>query len=144
MQSARAGMTLVEVCIGLAMLTLMTAGIYASGILVRRMVVLNSMHVQARALALEKLEEVSALTVEEILAADPFPSQEFHVRAARITQPGQEREIVRTVDVVAHEASGTPSTNIWNNAYLEVHVYAAFDSPVTGRAATNTVSTVVM
>jgi len=137
------GMTLVEICITMALLTLLAAGIYGTTIMIRRIIVHNAMRLQACSLAVQRAEELTSMNMNEIIANVPFPQLVNNVRSGKITAGNQERQIYRTVDVVGLDGPGTVRSNLVGSAYLEMHVHAAFASPVTGNMVTSTVSTLI-
>lgn len=128
-------MTLVEAVIATALLALVAGGLYAGGIMSRKLAVYNGLSVEAKGLAVEKLEEIVSGGVQDIVVLAPYGAQTNVVR--------QGREIVRTIDVVGHDAYGGVDSNLAGSAYVELHVHSTFTSPISGRSVTNSLTTIV-
>jgi prepilin-type N-terminal cleavage/methylation domain-containing protein len=133
---SRRGMTLVEVMVAMGVVTLVVGGLYGSGIMARKVSLFNELSLQVNALVIQKLEEVVALSYEELFnqSADVMESQ---INSAR------GNKMYREVFTLAHQADGTVTTNMEESAYIEVHVRGIFVSPLNKEPETRSVSTLV-
>jgi prepilin-type N-terminal cleavage/methylation domain-containing protein len=132
----RAAFTLVEVMIAIALVTLMSAALYGTGLMLLRLTHFNRVSLEARALGIQLLEEISAESLPELAMMIPFPE-----RTNRL-QYGE--QVVRSVTIIGHAADRQVITNVAASAYAEVHVHAAYRSPLSGRIVTNSFSTLVL
>jgi prepilin-type N-terminal cleavage/methylation domain-containing protein len=129
------GFTLVEVVIAVALVVMLAAGLYGTGSMVMRMTHFNRMALEARALGTQMIEEIAARSIADIAIQVPFAN-----RTNRL-QYGE--QVVRSVQVIGHDASHGVVTNLAKSAYLELHVRAVYVSPLTRSYVTNAFSTLV-
>ena len=95
----------------------------------------NRVSFEARTLGIQLLEEMSANTVTELATLTPF--------SVRTNQLQYGETVLRSVEVVGHDASHAVIPNIADSEYAEVHVNVAFFSPLTRSFTTNTFSALV-
>lgn len=137
-KSSRSGMTLVEVCVTMALTILMTLGLYAVGLQARKFAEHNRLATEARSLAKERLEEMVSVGMANLvkptcmlIAADTNESSLGYV-------------LVREPRIVWHTADGSVcaiSSAVYA-AYAELHVDVTYNSPLKGQL-TDTYSTIV-
>ncbi len=126
---------MVEAMIAMLLVTMLSGGLYACGIFVKKLTVYNGLAIQACGLAVEKLEEVVSSGVSDIVINAPFSNQTLVVRG--------DREITRSVEVLGYDEFGSKLSNLGGSVYIEVHVYTKFVSPLNEAIVTNTLSTLV-
>ena len=117
------------------LLLVLSAGIFGAGIMVLRVTNFNRVSIEARALGVEKLEEVSARPIADIAMAVPFSPQTNYLQRGEA--------VVRTVNVTGHTAVLGVETNLKMSAYMEIGVNVSFVSPITRVPVTNTFVTLV-
>ena len=135
-RTTRSGMTLVEVMVALALVTLLTAGLYDLGLTVRRLSEHNSAATEARAFAKERIEEMVAMGRANLA----FPGCLMMSATTNTTEQGY--TMIRQPRIVWHGADRRvvgASTSV----YAEVHVDVRFFSPLKKRFVTSTYSTLV-
>jgi len=133
---ARAGTTLVEVVIALALITLMTMGLYALGMQTRKYAEHNRVATEARSLAKERIEEMISLGFDNLVK----PS--CTLLNADSTQSSLGYAITRTPTAIWHAANGTIASAS-NAVYAEVHVSVSYYSPIFSGPASDTYSSIV-
>lgn len=135
-QSARcSGMTLIEVCVALALTVFMTMGLFSAGLQVRRFSEHNRLATEARSLAMERIEEIIAVGRVN-LAKDTLT-----LVNASATPSSLGYSIVRQPRVTWHAADGSVVAN--NGAYAEVSVNVSYTSPITGETVVDSYSTII-
>lgn len=132
---SRQGFTIVEVMMSSLILVLVTGGLYASGTHALKMSQMNLLTTQARALGVQKLEEIAGLGIENILVQMPYTVQVNTIQDAY--------QVTRSVEIVGHEADGSLVTNVLDSVYLELHVHVQYQYPRSTQLITNTYSTIV-
>jgi prepilin-type N-terminal cleavage/methylation domain-containing protein len=132
---SRAAFTLVEVMIAMALLAILGAGLFATGSMVLRTTSFNRVSLEARALGIQRLEELTAQSIPNIAMQVPFPVLTNHLLFGE--------PVVRTINVVGHHANRTVNTNIAGSDYLECHVLVSYQSPLSGADVTNIFSSIV-
>lgn len=125
------GFTMVEVSIAMALVVLMSAGLYAMGMQVRRSANRNRLATEARAFAKERLEEIVATGLEN-LAKPNVPLLE----ASQLTS-ATHYVITQTPRVVWHAADGS-TVAAADADYAEVYVDVSYRSQHTSRTVTDT------
>ena len=135
-KSGHRGMTLVEVVIAMGLLAVVIAGLYACGLTVMKMRLYNSITSESRDLGIQKLEEVAAVGFDNIVKTNPATKTETNLLADKYP-------VVRQVDFTGHTKNRTVEPILTNSAYLEVHVLVSYYSPFSGRAVTDSYSTIV-
>ncbi len=131
------GFTLVEVMVATTLLTLLGMGLISSGIAVLRMTQYMRISTEARAMAMERMEElVNGGRVR--LAESSYAALQPQTNTATLGHP-----MVRRVEVYWHTASGAPATAA-SNAYAEVHVDVEYYEPIRQRTKTDTFSVIVL
>lgn len=132
---SRAAFTLVEVMIAMALLAILAAGLFATGSMVLRTTSFNRVSLEARALGVQRLEELTAQSIPNIAMQVPFP-----VLTNRLLYG---EAVVRAINVVGHHANRTVNTNLASSDYLECHVLVSYQSPLSGGTVTNIFSSIV-
>ena len=117
----------------MALIVLLAAGLYSAGLLVMRMTAFNRIAIEARQAGIQMLEETAAHSLDEIVQQFPQPPRTNSLLYGET--------VVRTLDVVGHDANRNVVSNLAASAYLELHVHVAFASPFTRQVMTNTFST---
>lgn len=130
-----AGVTLVESMIAIALVTMLAGGLYATGVLVRKLALHNELSGEAKGYAILDLEEVSALEMNGIVSG--VSDVPYSCR----TKTGNSIIVTRTI--LGHDADWTTRSNLTGSAFLEVHSAASFISPLTRKACTCYASTIV-
>ena len=130
------GFTLVEVAIAMALVVLMSAGLYSMGLQVRRSANRNRLATEARAFAKERLEEIVALGLED-LAKPNSPLLE----ASQLTS-AIHYVITQTPRVVWNAADGS-SVAAADADYAEVYIDVSYRSQHTSRTITDTYSILI-
>jgi len=130
---SRQGMTLVEVCIAMALVALACGGLYAVGIKSRQFAEHNRTAMESRSLAKERLEEMIALGAEKLAGSITRTDTNF-------TSMGD--EVVRQPRLVWHKADGTVGAST-NAAYVEAHVDVTYRSPLTKAPVTDSYSMII-
>ncbi len=133
--SAR-GLTLVEVCIALALTAMMCAGLYGVGMKARRFAETDRVVVEARALAKERLEEMRYAGRQNLGST----SCTYIATSTNATTRGY--PVVVRPRLTWHAADGSV-TQFVEAVYVEVHVDAVYHSPLYGRQTTDTYSMVI-
>ena len=135
LKSKHEGFTLVEVVIAMGLLAIVIAGLYAGSRAVTRMRLYNMITSEARALGIQKMEEVTAIGFDNIVMSVPFVVQTNYI--------GNTYPVERYVQVIGHTTNLTVETNLANSAYLEIHVEVSCFSAFSGRQVTNVYSSIV-
>jgi Tfp pilus assembly protein PilV len=122
----RAGMTLVEVVIGMAITTFMCVGLYSMGLYVVRFSQSARIETEARAYATGLLEELIAAGMQNIatLGYSAMEASEHMGTLGDVSIP-----INCTPSVVWHTADGTVVTEMDEDGFAEVHVQVSYTPP---------------
>ncbi len=131
-----AGMTLIEVMTSAALLSLLSAGLFGVGIAVLRVSQFLRVTAEARAIAKERME---ALTAGGRFRMTQGTYEELNTTTNRITLS---HPAIRRVEVLWHNADGSPATP-GSNAYAEVHVDVEYFQPLSREMRTDTYSVLV-
>jgi len=131
----RAGMTLVEVCIAMALVALACGGLYAVGIKARQFAEHNRLANEARSLAKEQLEYMIAYGATE-LEKNPTDVR-CDTNYSSLDYP-----IVRQPSLVWHAADGSVVGST-NAAYVEARVDVTYTSPLMKNQRTDSFSMLV-
>lgn len=133
---SRAGLTLVEVCISMALTALMCAGLYAVGLKARQFTEENRLATEARALAKQRLEEMVSLGLVN-LAQPSCMLLNGSTHTSTLGYP-----IVRQPRVAWHAADRSV-VGYTNAVYAEVHVDVTYESAMTDGQITDSYSTII-
>lgn len=131
-----AGMTLVEVCIAMALAAMLIGGLYAVGIKARQYAEHNRLANEARMLAKERMEELISYGANNLAK----PTCTLMDTDTNFSSLGY--RIVRQPQVVWHAANGTVASAT-NAAYAEILVQVSYDSPLTKTQRTESFSMIV-
>jgi len=131
------GMTLVEVSIAMAVTVVLSAGLLAMGISSHRAGEHLRIETEARAYAMEAVEEIIAAG-KASLAMPQFS----YAKPATMLLPRTAR-LNRTVSVIWHDKTGAVVAAMDDLGYAEVHVQVSYLSPSRKRSITDTFSTIV-
>jgi prepilin-type N-terminal cleavage/methylation domain-containing protein len=131
----RAGMTLIEVVIAMALVALACGGLYAVGIKARQFAEHNRLANEARSLAKEQLEYMIACGATA-LARNPTDVR-CDTNYSSLNYP-----IVRQPSLVWHAADGAVVTST-NAAYVEARVNVTYTSPLMKNQRTDSFSMLV-
>jgi type II secretory pathway pseudopilin PulG len=129
------GMTLVEVCVALALTAFMTMGLFSAGLQVRRFSEYNRLATEARSLAKERLEEIIAVGRVN-LAKDTLT-----LLNASATPSSLGYSIQRQPRVTWHASDG--SVVATDGVYAEISVDVSYASPITGETVVDSYSTII-
>ena len=133
--SYKAGFTLMEAVVAVSLVTLVSLGLFSGGLMILKMTHHNRVAFEARTLGIQLLEEMSANTVTDLATLMPF--------SQRTNQLQYGESVLRSVDVIGHDASRAVIPDIADAEYAEVHVNVEFFSPLTKSFTTNTFSAIV-
>jgi prepilin-type N-terminal cleavage/methylation domain-containing protein len=132
----QAGMTLVEVCVAMALVAILCAGLFAVGINARKFAEHNRIATEARALAKERLEEMVSYGAAN-LAKPTFTVVNTDTNFSSLGY-----DIVRQVVIVWHAADGSVVGST-NAAYAETQVNVSYTSPLMKTQMTDSFSMIV-
>jgi type II secretory pathway pseudopilin PulG len=135
-KSSRSGMTLVEVCVAMALTTLMTVGLYAVGLQARKFAEHNRLATEGRSLAKERLEEMISVGMANL--AKPTCT----LISAGTNESSLGYTLVRQPRIAWHAADGSVVAAS-NAVYAELHVDVSYNSPMTKAQVSDTYSTIV-
>ncbi len=132
----RSGTTLVETAIAMALVTVMSGGLFAVGIKAQRYGEHNRVETEAASLAKERLEDMVAMGLQNLVK----PTCSY--RNTVTNQSTQGLTFVRVPRLAWHAADGSV-TNAEGAAYAEAHVDITYPSPLYGCTITDTYSTLI-
>jgi type II secretory pathway pseudopilin PulG len=132
----KGGLTFVEVLISIALVSLMSAGLYAITLGARRWGEHNRLAAEARGLAKERLEEMLAVGRTSLAQ----PSSTLANADTNLSSLGY--QIVRT-PVLAWHSANRSSTQAVNAAYCEAQVTVSYHSPLLGRQVSDAYSLLI-
>jgi len=132
----RAGMTLVEVCIAMALVALLCGGLYAVGLKARQFAEHNRLATEARSLAKERLEEMVSYGAANL--AKPTCT----LANSDTNHSSLGYDIVRQPVIVWHAADGSVVGST-NAVYAEARVNVTYTSPLIKRQRTDSFSMLV-
>ena len=132
----RAGMTLVEVCVAMALTTLMSLGLYAVGLQARKFAEHNRLATEVRSLAKERLEEMISVGMANLAK----PTCTLTATDTNTSSLGY--VLVRQPRIAWHAADGSVVAAS-NGVYAELHVDVTYNSPMLKGQMTDTYSTIV-
>jgi len=135
-KGSRSGMTLVEVCVAMALTTLMSLGLYATGLQARKFAEHNRLATEVRSLAKERLEEMVSVGMANL--AKPTCT----LTAADTNESSLGYVLVREPRIAWHAADGSVVA-VSNAVYAELHVDVTYNSPMLKGQGTDTYSTIV-
>ncbi|MDP6491672.1 MAG: hypothetical protein QGH42_08010 [Kiritimatiellia bacterium] len=135
-RSARDGTTLVETAIAMALVTVMSGGLFTVGIKAQRYGEHNRVETEAASFAKERLEDMVAMGVQNLV------KESCGLRNTVTNLSSQELIFVRTPRLVWHAADGSV-TNTAGAVYAEAHVDITYPSPMYGHTITDTYSTLI-
>lgn len=135
--SNKSGMTLIEMSISMAIIAVLSAGLYGMGTGVRRSGERLRIETEARAYAKEAVEEIIAagktnLSKPEFSASKP----------ATMVLP-RNAKLMRTVSVVWHDKIGAIVAGLDAEGYAEVHVKVRYLSPMGKTMISDSFSTII-
>lgn len=131
----KAGFTLVEVMVALALFGILATGLYATGLLTMRITAFNRVALEARALGIQMLEEIASEGRVNIAMQAPYSEVTNRLLYGE--------EVVRGAVIIGHAGDRSVATNLASSAYVECHIYARYLSPLTRSHVTNWFSTLV-
>jgi len=132
----QAGLTLIEVVIGMALAVLLCLGLISVSLKTQHFSEYSRLATEARSLAKERMEDIMAAGFDTL----KNPSYSLLLPDTNTSSLGY--PIVRDTHVVWHMGDGS-ITSAETGTYAEVHVDVSYMSPLTGRGATNTYSMIV-
>lgn len=132
----RAGFTLVEVVIAMALTALLCGGLYTLGLKARRFAEHNRIATEARTLGKERLEEIISVGLENLLK----PSCLLMNTDTNISSLGY--PIIRMAQVSWHAADRTV-VSVTNSVYAEFHQQVSYYSPLLNKQITDTYSSII-
>jgi Tfp pilus assembly protein PilV len=130
-------MTLVEVVIAMALITMVIGGLYAVGLKSIRFTEHNRLATEARGMAKERLEDIIAVGMANLANT----SCTLTNRSTNLTSRGD--VVVRQPRVAWHAADGSV-TNLSAAVYAEAHVDVSFRSQLSIGIVTDTYSSIVV
>ncbi len=132
----RSGVTLVEVVIALALVTLMCGGLFAVGLRAQRFGEHNRSETEAASMARERLEEMVAMGRENLAL------QTCSLRNTVTNSAVMGKTVVRVPRLLWHAGDGSV-TNASDSVYAEAHVDVTYYSPLYDQTVTKTYSTLI-
>ena len=117
----------------LAVIVLMSAGLFELGLKMRRFSEATRLDTESRAFAQDRLEQIVAA------GRDGLSQSSTTLMNTDTNWSSRGYPVIRTVTVVWHAHDGTVATST-NDDYAEVHVDAIFTSPLSQKGKTNTYS----
>lgn len=136
---SRAGVSLVEVAVAMALAGLLTAGLFTLGVSIQRQAEHTRIATEARSLGKEQLEEIYAMRIANLLK----PTCTVLNGLTNTSTIFPEYTIVRTPRAVWHNGGGSVVTQAVDAVYAEVHVDVRYWSPLFKRDHTDTYTMLV-
>jgi prepilin-type N-terminal cleavage/methylation domain-containing protein len=131
-----AGMTLIEVMTAAALLSLLSAGLFGAGIAVLRVSQFLRVTAEARAMAKERMETLTA-GGRFRMTQGTYEALNTTTNTVTLDHP-----TVRRVQVLWHDADGNPA-GPGSNAYAEIHVDVEYFQPLSREMRTDSYSVLV-
>lgn len=136
-KKSKAGISLVEVSIAMAITAFTCGGLYSMGIAVRRSSERMRVATEAQSYAKEVLEEMIARDAVELA----LPT--INLMDPSTIESSTGASLTRTVQLNWHNATGTVVSNFTEGGYAEVHVSVDYPAPRSGKTLTDTYSTII-
>lgn len=137
----RAGFSLVEAMIAIAIVAIVASALYTGGINLLKLSVANKMAIESKSLGIQKLEEIVSSGFENIAAGGLTA---LDTQTNRILFASTYYEVVRSSRVIGHAADTSVESNLMDSAYLEVHVKSSYESLFSKAIITNSFCTLVI
>ncbi len=131
----QAAYTLVEVVVAVALVAILAIGLFASGIMVRKMTHANRVSLEARTLGIQLIEELSANDIPNLALIMPFEERTNRLQFGEV--------VLRNAEAIGHDTNGSIVSNLVDSTYVELHVDVSFLSPLTRKTMINSFSTIV-
>jgi len=135
------GFTLVEVCISVGLLAMLSAGLYGVSIMAMKLVHYNMVMSEARALGVQKIEEIVAGGLDDVAMQAPYDAQVDYILASP-SRP-QQFPVHRSVTVIGHNQDGSVVSNLADSAYIEVNVDVTCKNPLNNRPKSSRFTAIV-
>lgn len=127
---------MIEVMVASMVVLIAGGGIFWVGIETARIGQTNRLATQARGLAIQRLEEVCASGIEDVITVNG----QYAVYTNEVQGP---YEVIRTVEVVGHAADKSVASNLADSVYLEIHVDVTYNIPGKATLRSDTYSMIV-
>ncbi len=133
----KAGISLVEVTVAMAITAFTCSGLYTMGLSLRRTSERSRIKTEACAYAKEALEEIISIGLANL--AQPGCT----LVQSTTEESSTGARLSRSVRVYWHDKNGTVVTTPDDEGYAEVHVTVTFPAPLSGAIQRNTYSTII-
>ena len=140
-RSMRDGFTLIETIIATGLVALVAGSLYAGGIGLLKLSAINKLTIEARALGVQKLEEIVAGGFNNMLSDEFTPLQ---TQTNFLSYVNTYNTVIRRATVIGHAMDRSVVASLSDSDYLEVHVEVMYQSPFSGVVMTNRFSTLVV